>query len=146
MTSTDTQPILTGTDRKIAALLVKSFRLNYNSSDSKIKSDVIVRKVQERGYQFSGAKLRQLLGVIRHHSLASPGFIVSDNTGYWYTQDLEELRRFWISQRGRVIEIMKNVHPLYQLFKMNPQQLILEFMEHLEKPIDVPLTEENPIQ
>lgn len=147
ITTSTTRPAFSNeTDRKIAALLVKSFRQNYNSAERKLTNDVIVRKVRERGYKFGGAKLRRLMGVIRHHNFAEPGFIVSDNEGYWYTEDLDEKKAFWASQRGRVIEIMKNVHPLYQLFKMNPQQLLLEFLEHLELPVDAPQTKEEALQ
>ncbi len=133
-------------DRKIAALLIVSFRTNYNHQDLQITNDVIVRKVKERGYKFSGAKLRAILGTIRHHDMAAPGFIVSDNGGYWYTEDVAEMLEFWNSQRGRVIEIMKNVHPLYRLFKYNPQQLLLEFLEQLEQQIQTPQTTEQPLQ
>jgi hypothetical protein len=132
---------MTQTDRKIAALLIVSFRANYNRESLKLTSDVIVRKVKERGYLFSGAKLRAFLGTIRHHNLAAPGFIVSDNGGYWYTEDISEMRDFWESQRGRVIEIM-----LYEKFKMNPAQLLLEFLEHLAEPIETPETTELPLQ
>lgn len=137
---------LSPTDRKLAALLIKSFRVNYNNQATKITNDVVVRKVRERGYKFSGAKFRNLLGTIRHHDLATPGFIVSDNEGYWYTEDIQDMRTFWESQRGRVIEIMKNVHPLYERFKMNPQQLLLEFLEQLEQRIPTPETSEPAIQ
>ena len=137
---------LSETDRKLVALLVKSFRTNYNRKKLQITNDVIVRKIRERGYRFSGAKLRVLIGLIRQHNLARTGFIVSDNGGYWYTEDVSEMRDFWNSQRGRVIEIMKNVHPLYELFKMNPSQLVLEFLEHLERPIETPQTQEAAIQ
>lgn len=137
---------LSQTDRKLVALLVNSFRINYNRQEIKITSDQVVLKVRSRGYQFNGAKLRIILGIIRHHNLARPGFIVSDNRGYWYTDDMAEMRDFWESQRGRVIEIMKNVHPLYELFKMNPAQLLLEFLDQLEQPIETPQTTEAPLQ
>ena len=137
---------LNQTDLKLVALLVKSFRTNYNSAKDKITSDVVVRKVRERGHSFSGAKFRALLGTIRSQNWTAPGFIVSDNTGYWYTEDIHEMHDFWKSQRGRVMEIMKNVHPLFKRFKINPQQLMLEFMEQLDQPAHIPDTAENAIQ
>lgn len=137
---------LSTNDLNVARLLIKSFKVNYNNPGAKITNDVVVKKVKERGYRFSGAKFRSILGTIRHHNLAAPGFIVSDNNGYWYTEQVSEMQDFWKSQRGRVIEIMKNVHPLYELFKMNPSQLLLEFLEQLEIKRELPETTEKPLQ
>ncbi len=134
------------TDKKIAGLLILSFRTNYNSADRKIKNDTIVKKVIERGYKFSGAKLRSLLGVIRHNHLARPGFIVSDNEGYWYTEKREELEEFWESQRGRVLEIMKNVHPLYELLKIDPDQIWMDAKGITQPPAPVLNSTDRSIQ
>lgn len=128
---------LSDTDRRIAGLLILSFRTNYNSAEAKITNDVIVRKVRDRGYKFSGAKLRHLLGHIRHRHLARPGFIVSDNAGYWYTEDHAELLDFWRSQRGRVLEIMNNVHPLYELLKIDPDQIWLDAQGMVQPPAPI---------
>jgi len=140
------QQELSDIDKKIAGLLILSFRTNYNSAQAKIKNDTIVKKVTERGYKFSGAKLRNLLGFIRHHHLARPGFIVSDNQGYWYTEDHDELREFWESQRGRVLEIMKNVHPLYEMLKIDPNQIWMDAQDMEQPPAPVLNTTDRSIQ
>ena len=137
---------LSDIEKKIAGLLVLSFKTNYNSANSKIKNDTIVKKVTERGYRFSGAKLRSLLGFIRHNHLARPGFIVSDNEGYWYTEDREELHEFWASQRGRVLEIMKNVHPLYEMLKIDPDQIWMDAKGMAQPPAPVLNSTEKSIQ
>lgn len=137
---------LNQSDKRAAGLLILSFRTNYNSAELKITNDEIVRKMRDRGYKFSGARLRKLLGHIRHRHLARPGFIVSDNQGYWYTEDHQELRDFWISQRGRVLEIMRNVHPLYELLKIDPDQIWLDAQGMTQPPAPILNATEKSLQ
>lgn len=109
--------IISDKQKRIAGLLMLSFRTNYNSSFLKIKSNAIVAKLRERGYGCTDAELREIIGHIRRNDLCSPGFILSDNGGYWYSEDEEEMQKVWQSNHGRAIEIMSNFAPLHKRFK-----------------------------
>lgn len=103
--------------QKIAGLLIRSFRTNYNSADNKIKSDTIIGHLKDRGYRINDAELRTIIGHIRRNDLCSPGFILSDNSGYWFSEDANDMQQVWKSQYGRAVEIMKNFQPLHRRFK-----------------------------
>lgn len=77
----------------------------------------IIEKLKLRNYIVGEAELRQLFGHIRRNDLAKPGFILSDNEGYWYSEDTIEMQRVWESQYGRAVEIMTNFAPLHRRFK-----------------------------
>jgi hypothetical protein len=109
-------------EAKVVGLICKSFRLNYNNRLSKITSDSIVKKLRAKGHDINGASLRNILAYIRRNNLMQPGFILSDNLGYWYSENFEEMRRVWKSQYGRAIEIMTNFKPLHEMFTRNPKQ------------------------
>jgi hypothetical protein len=98
-------------------LLVLSFKQNHNNGNKKIKAAEIIEKLKTRNYNISDAELRQLFAFIRRHDLAAPGFILSDNEGYWYSEDEAEMQRVWKSQYNRAIEIMTNFAPLHKRFK-----------------------------
>jgi hypothetical protein len=102
---------------RIARLLVVSFCSNYNSSDNKIKSNAIIQKLRERGFSIGDAELRDIIGYIRRNDLCSPGFILSDNNGYWYSENENEMQKVWQSNHGRALEIMANFAPLHKRFK-----------------------------
>jgi hypothetical protein len=108
---------------RIARLLILSLKTNYNSQDYKIKSHEVIVKLRERGFSICDAELRQIIGFIRRNDLCNPGFILSDNGGYWYSEDENEMETVWQSNHGRAIEIIKNFKPLYKRFKhlMNEQ-------------------------
>lgn len=103
--------------KRIAGLLMLSFRTNYNSCTNKIKSNAIIVKLRERGYSVNDAELREIIGHIRRNDLCSPGFILSDNNGYWYSENEIEMQKVWESNHGRAIEIMSNFAPLHKRFK-----------------------------
>jgi hypothetical protein len=102
---------------RAARLLVVSLTSNYNSAERKIKSNEIVVKLRERGFAIGDAELRQIIGYIRRNDLCAPGFILSDQGGYWYSTDENEMKKVWESNHGRAIEIMTNFQPLHKRFK-----------------------------
>jgi hypothetical protein len=102
---------------RAARLLVVSLTSNYNSAERKIKSNEIVVKLRERGFAIGDAELRQIIGYIRRNDLCAPGFILSDQGGYWFSTDEKEMQRVWESNHGRAIEIMSNFAPLHKRFK-----------------------------
>lgn len=102
---------------RAARLLVVSLTTNYNSAERKIKSNEIVVKLRERGFAIGDAELRQIIGWIRRNDLCAPGFILSDQGGYWFSTDEKEMQRVWESNHGRAIEIMSNFAPLHKRFK-----------------------------
>jgi hypothetical protein len=102
---------------RAARLLVVSLTSNYNSAERKIKSNEIVVKLRERGFAIGDAELRQIIGWIRRNDLCAPGFILSDQGGYWFSTDEKEMQRVWESNHGRAIEIMSNFAPLHKRFK-----------------------------
>lgn len=114
-------------EAKVVALVCKSFRLNYNNRLSKITSDSIVKKLKEKGHDISGASLRNVLAYVRRNNLMHPGFILSDNNGYWYSENLDEMKMVWRRQYGRALEIMTNFKPLHEMFTRDPKQQHLNF-------------------
>jgi hypothetical protein len=102
---------------RAARLLVVSLTSNYNSAERKIKSNEIVVKLRERGFAIGDAELRQIIGYIRRNDLCAPGFILSDQGGYWFSTDENEMKKVWESNHGRAIEIMSNFAPLHKRFK-----------------------------
>jgi hypothetical protein len=102
---------------RAARLLVVSLTTNYNSAERKIKSNEIVVKLRERGFAIGDAELRQIIGYIRRNDLCAPGFILSDQGGYWFSTDEKEMQKVWESNHGRAIEIMSNFAPLHKRFK-----------------------------
>lgn len=119
----DVATILNDRDLRIAKLVCNSFRLNYNGN--KIKSSEIINALAIRNIKITDASFREILGVIRENDMCYPGFIVSDNTGYWYTENIEEMKRFWDSQHGRVCSIMKNISALYRRLKIPANQIAI---------------------
>lgn len=103
--------------QQIAGQLILGFRTNHNSAETKIKSSLIISRLRTRGYQINDAELRQIIGHIRRNDLCSPGFILSDNSGYWYSESEDDMQQVWKSQYGRAVEIMKNFQPLRRRFK-----------------------------
>lgn len=101
----------------IAGQVILGFRTNHNGADKKIKSTDILTGLRRRGYSINDAELRQVIGHIRRNDLCSPGFILSDNSGYWYSESPEDMQQVWKSQYGRAVEIMKNFQPLHKRFK-----------------------------
>lgn len=103
--------------KKIAGLLMLSFRTNYNSCERKIKSNLIIEGLRSRNYSVGDAELREIIGHIRRNDLCSPGFILSDREGYWYSENEMEMQRVWESEHGRALNIMRNFQPLHKRFK-----------------------------
>lgn len=103
--------------QRIAGLLIRSFRANYNCADLKIKSNLIIVRLRERGFNINDAELREVIGHIRRNDICSPGFILSDNTGYWYSEKEEEMKKVWECEHGRALKIMLNFSPLHRRFK-----------------------------
>jgi hypothetical protein len=53
----------------------------------------------------------------------------------WWTENMEEMKAFWLSQHRRICQTMANVHPLYLLFGFSEEQLRLfgNLMENDQK-------------
>jgi hypothetical protein len=92
--------------------IILSMRTRHNNEKCKIKSDDIVREIRNRGYAMDGGQLREIMGHIRRNDLVSPGFILSDNGGYWYSEDLKEMEKAWESELSRAKSILNNFMPL----------------------------------
>lgn len=106
---------LTDKDLVLAGKIVKYFT-GFNNG-VKIKSPEIVERIKKAGWKFSDSELRVLIGHIRRNDLCAPGFILSDRTGYWYSENLGELKEVWKSEYSRAINILKNFAPLRKRFK-----------------------------
>jgi hypothetical protein len=121
--------LLSEQEQKAVAIICNSFRMNYNNAGRKIKikSAEVVKKLKERGHDLNDADLRNILAFIRRNHLLKPGFILSDNGGYWYSENLDEMKRVWESQYGRVREIMANFKPLHDMFTQDPRQGQMQF-------------------
>lgn len=106
-----------------------SLKLNHNTPMLKIKSDVIIQKLSERNYKICDAELRLIFGHIRRNNLCAPGFILADSGGYWYSEDMNEMKTVWKTEYGRALKIMQNFAPLHKLFKHleDEQGLVFEF-------------------
>lgn len=111
------QEMISEKHQRVAGLLIRSFRTNYNSVNHKIKSNDIIARLRERNLSIGDAELREIIGHIRRNDLCSPGFILSDNTGYWYSENEQEMQRVWESEHGRALKIMMNFQPLHKRFK-----------------------------
>lgn len=115
--------------QKVAGLLMWAFTKHYHSSNQKIKSDEIRRRLALRGYKVHDAELRDIIAHVRRSNMLSPGFILSDNGGYWYSEDPKEQKEVWKSQYERALSIMQNFAHLRKLFQHHEdsQGLLLEF-------------------
>ena len=103
--------------KKVAGLIMLSMRTKYNNDKLKIKSKEMILKITDRGYKIGDAELRKIIGFIRRNDMCSPGFILADNAGYWYSEETEDLKRVWESEYGRALAILKNFSPLRRRFK-----------------------------
>jgi hypothetical protein len=118
--------------RRVAHLLIISLQTNYNSSSRKIKSNEIIAKLRDREISIGDAELREIIGFIRKNDLCAPGFILSDNGGYWFSTDEAEMQRVWESNHGRALEIMTNFAPLHKRFKhlISEKNSLFNFLQH----------------
>lgn len=119
-----------------AGFIIHSMRVKYNSATAKIKKPDMLERMATRGYILHERELRNLISFIRRNDLASPGFIVSDTHGYWYTENMEEMQKVWETEYGRAISILKNISPLRKRFK----HLLSEEQGNIFKAIE----NENP--
>jgi hypothetical protein len=120
--------------RALLKSIVELFYEKFNGRSNIVVSERIVSLLQQEGHQVGDAKFRSLLGVIRrnrsctkylkkYYGIEQHAFVVSNNEGYWWTTDMDEMKEFWKSQHGRVCEIMMNSHELYEIMGFNSDQL-----------------------
>lgn len=102
---------------RVAGWIMRSLILQHNNQETKIKSDDMVKAIRNGGYRMDGAELREIIGHIRRNDLCRPGFIVSDNGGYWYTEKVEEMEKAWQTEFNRARNILKNFNPLRRRVK-----------------------------
>lgn len=119
---------------KEVILLFHKYAYGYSN---RMMNDRVIAYLAEKGYKVTGEKFRDLLGVIRrndsctkylkkYHGIEKHAFIVSESSrkgGYWWTEDLNEMKTFWENQHKRICETMSNAKPLYVLFGYHEQQL-----------------------
>lgn len=119
--------ILSNKQQKIAGLIMYSLKLNHSTHESKIKANDILNNIRTRGYKINDAEIRQIVGYIRRNDLCSPGFILADNGGYWYSEDLSEMAAVYETEFGRALNVMHNFKPLRRRIKhlKNQQDAIL---------------------
>jgi hypothetical protein len=134
-------------DRKLLAAIIILFYKKINGYGNRLVSGKVLELLREEGHDINDAHFRDILGIIRrddsctkylkkYHQVVQHAFIVSSNEGYWWTEDLKEMKTFWESQHGRVCEIMSNSKPLYKLFGYHEDQLqIIEFINQKNKSI-----------
>jgi hypothetical protein len=130
-------------DRKLMKEVILLFHKYAYGYSNRMMNDRVISYLAEKGYKVTGEKFRDLLGVIRrndscakylkkYHGIVRHAFIVSESSksgGYWWTEDLKEMKKFWMKQLGRTGEEMRNVGPLSKLFDYNEKQLqIIEFI------------------
>jgi hypothetical protein len=120
--------------RAILKAIVTLFHERFNGPENIAQSPAIVEVLRSQGHRINDASFRGYLGIIRrhdsctkylkkYHGIIQHAFIVSNNEGYFWTEDLEEMKAFWKSQHGRVKEIMTNVKPLYKMMGWTEEQL-----------------------
>lgn len=125
---------LSDTQSALVKDMIILFYEKYNGQSNAVIRERIVNILKSKGHRINERSFRAFLEWVRrydicrkyllkYHNRVNPAFIVSSNDGYWWTEDVEEMRAFWESQHGRVCEIMKNAHPLYKLFGYDEKQL-----------------------
>ena len=112
---------------RAAGLIILSMKNKYNSDKMKIKAKEIIIRLDGRGYKIHDADLRRIIGHIRRNDMCSPGFILSDNGGYWYSEETKDLKKVWETEYGRALAILKNFSPLRKRFKhlISKEQVII---------------------
>jgi len=112
---------------RVAGWLMRSLINCHNSPDQKITSDQILYKIRNNGLKMDGGQLREIIGHIRRNDLCAPGFILSDNSGYWYSEDVAEMEKVWDSELSRARNILQNFNPLRRRVKhlKNQKEAIL---------------------
>lgn len=108
---------------------IKAFFQRYPGREYRIKSEYLRLKLQD----IAGApralldmELQNALGFMRREDMLAPGFILSDNKGYWYSEDEEEQMDTWQTQMDRATCMLKNFAPIYRRYKINQNQLIID--------------------
>ncbi|RYD92968.1 MAG: hypothetical protein EOP50_11895 [Sphingobacteriales bacterium] len=134
---------LSDQERSLLRAIVELFFEEVNGYAKKITNDQVLFRLAERGHHIEGAAFRRYLAIIRRHNSCRKyllqyqqrdawAFIISSNEGYWWSEDLNELREFWESMHERGKSIMMSVKPLYLLFGFSEEQLRLLFPEDEE--------------
>jgi len=97
---------------RIAGLMIRSLKMLHNTADTKIKTDEILTELIRRNLKCTGVELREVIGHIRRNDLCSPGFILGDTDGYWYSENLDEMKEVYDSIFGRAKRMLQNFTPL----------------------------------
>ncbi|MGH2642343.1 MAG: hypothetical protein ACRDE2_00215 [Chitinophagaceae bacterium] len=114
--------IITDNDRILFEPIKRSFLSNHFSSERKIKSNGIVMGLRKNGYKIDDAGFRRIIGYLRSIDYFNPGFVLSDINGYWYSEDISEMKRFYSSMKFRALSILHNIKPIYQKLKISEKE------------------------
>lgn len=79
---------LTDKESNLIPILVAG--LKFYSKDNPIKEPDIVMRMNNKGYQITGARLRKLVNYIRTNSIAP---IIATSKGYYFSTDKEEIEK-----------------------------------------------------
>lgn len=100
--------MLNGFEKETAELtqeeisLVPAMLLGFESKIGKVNSvtnkEIIAGFKTNRNIVLSESRVRKLINYIRHHHLPN---LVATNSGYYLTQDMQELKNYYSSLEGR---------------------------------------------
>lgn len=122
-------------DQKLFDPIYKSFLYNHNNSKKKVKSGEIRNGMRRSGYMLNDAQFRKIIGYMRSVDYFKPGFILSDGDGYWYSEDISEMKKFYSSMKFRALSILHNVKPLFEKLKEDKYRTMTEGETNLFKNI-----------
>jgi hypothetical protein len=112
-------------DYRLVPIILKGFR-RHVGKDARITSAEIISRLRSNGCEITDATLRRVIGFIRRHELAAPGFILSDSRGYWYSENKEEAMDVWDAQYSRALEIIQNFSPILKRYNEDTNQLKID--------------------
>lgn len=67
--------------------------------DKAVTNDEMCRRMADRGYEISDARVRKVINHIRIHGLVN--CLMATNSGYYVTEDPSEMRDYIASLKGR---------------------------------------------
>jgi len=97
---------LTSEELSFARRVLKGLEQNYNSKQKAIKSATIVKGFKDKGFKFSGVRLRKIINALRQ----SGEPIIGTSKGYWYSNNRREIESCIrsLAQRRKAIEAAEN--------------------------------------
>jgi 2-hydroxy-3-keto-5-methylthiopentenyl-1-phosphate phosphatase len=83
-------------------IVIRGLKTHYGKENA-IKSEEIVTKLKEKGFDISGVRLRKIIHHIREHALLV--CVVGSSQGYYVSEELEDMKKQSDSIRGREIAL-----------------------------------------